>query len=117
MGARTVASIVDEVCRALWIHLMPIVMPEPTSEMWLKSEKAFREKCDFTHCIGAIDGKHVLIRKPGGTGSMYYNYKKTCSIVLLAVVDADCKFIAVDVGSVSYTHLIVHGSCSSWLSN
>lgn len=99
MGARTVAAIVDEVCRALWDRLMPIYMPEPTTETWLKSEENFREQWNFPHCIGAIDGKHVLIRKPGGTGSLYFNYKKTCSIVLLAVVSADYKFIAVDVGS------------------
>lgn len=36
---RTVASIVEDVCRALWIRLVLMVMPELVSEMWLKSEK------------------------------------------------------------------------------
>ena len=30
---------------------------------------------------------------------MFFNYKDYYSTVLLAIVDANCKFIAVDVGS------------------
>lgn len=46
-----------------------------------------------------MDGKHIHMIKPTKTGSQHYNYKYYFSIVLLAVVDSDYRFIYVDVGS------------------
>jgi len=46
-----------------------------------------------------MDGKHILFKAPRDAGSSFYNYKKQNSIVLLALVDADYKFIYVDVGT------------------
>lgn len=74
-------------------------MPQPTEEMFKTISRKFRSLWDFPNCIGAIDGKHVRIKAPKNSGSTFFNYKDFHSVVMLALVDADNKFVAVDIGS------------------
>ncbi|XP_035228655.1 protein ALP1-like [Stegodyphus dumicola] len=75
-------------------------MDTPTSNKhWEEIATDFYLKWNFPMCFGALDGKHIKIKPPPGSGSMYYNYKGDFSIVLLALVDANLKFIYVDVGT------------------
>nr|CAH7756448.1 unnamed protein product [Callosobruchus chinensis] len=84
-----VAKIVSEVCKAIWTTLVMAHMPQPTKSTF-----------EFPNCIGCIDGKHIRIKCPPKSSSMYYNYYKNYfSIGLLALTDANYKFIMVDVGS------------------
>lgn len=78
---------------------MLMLMPSPTKEVFESTEKVFRERWNFPNVVGCLDGKHVRVRCPKKTGSLYYNYKNYFSVILFALTDANCKFLAIDVGS------------------
>ncbi len=97
------AGIVGEVARAIWDSLVQEVMPVPTTEDWRSIATDFLHRWNFPNCLGSIDGKHVVIRAPDNSGSLFFYYKGTYSVVLLAVVDAQYCFRVVYVGSYGRT--------------
>ena len=74
-------------------------MSTPTAEFWKQVTAEYESHWQFPNCVGSIDGKHILMQVPSHSGSMYFNYKKTYSVVLLAVEDARYNFVVVDVGA------------------
>ncbi|XP_063925016.1 uncharacterized protein LOC135138913 isoform X2 [Zophobas morio] len=98
VGFSTVGQIVREVCEAICQRLQNIAMPEPNEETWKKAAEGFETRWQFPNCIGSIDGKHVTIKCPQKSGSNYFCYLKKFSIVLMAIVGPDYKFLCVDIG-------------------
>ena len=70
-----------------------------TEKEWKDVSQMFHDRWNLPHVMGALDGKHVRITRPKKTGSLYWNYKNFYSIVLFACVDADYRFLYVDVGA------------------
>ena len=95
----SISRFVPEVCQVIIESFMEEYMSLPDSkEKWLSVAKEFEEKWQFPNCVGAFDGKHVLLINPFNSSLTYFNYKSFFSIVLLALVDADYKFLYVNVG-------------------
>lgn len=96
----TISFIVKEVCKTIWEILHEECLTLPTSpEGWLHIINEFNEIANFPNCVGCIDGKHVRIINPEHSGSIYSNYKKFFSVVLLAICDCNYRFIYINVGS------------------
>lgn len=46
-----------------------------TEEEWEAVSRLFNKRWLFPNCIGAVDGKHVVMVAPANVGSVFYNYK------------------------------------------
>lgn len=68
-------------------------------EEWKIIAQEFEQRWNFPHCLGALDGKHVKIIPPDGSGSYFYNYKGFHSMVLMAIVNANYEFIIAEFGT------------------
>lgn len=90
-----VSCIIEETVQAIW---------EPPSPKCLDGQQNSEEKngskriWNFPHCLGAIDGNHMTMPAPENSGSTYYNYKSTHSIVLMAICDYNYCFMLLDIG-------------------
>ncbi|CAH2108869.1 unnamed protein product [Euphydryas editha] len=97
MSHQVISNIVRECCAALISVLKNMIkLPENENE-WLQKESNFADI--FPHCLGAIDGKHVVMVSPIHSGSEYFNYKHSFSIILMALVDRNYCFMFCDVGN------------------
>ncbi|XP_071953022.1 uncharacterized protein [Antedon mediterranea] len=92
----TLSKLIPETCKAIYDVLKEDYLKVPeTEDDWLKVAEGFKEKWQFPNCIGALDGQIIQINPRPGWVSMY---KNNFSIIQMALVDADYKFIYVDVG-------------------
>ena len=100
VAANTICGIIPETCQAICDVLAADYFTCPrTPAEWRKVAQGFWKHLNFPNCIGALDGKHIAIKKPPHSGSEYFNYKGFTSIVMMALVDSEYKFMWVDVGS------------------
>ena len=100
-----ISLFVPETCEAIIDEYSDGHMKCPkTAEEWKEVAGKFSSLWNFNNCLGAIDGKHIAIRKPKKSGTNFYNYKGFFSIVLMAFAAADYKFLFVDIGA--------NGSCA-----
>ena len=96
----SISKIVSETCYAIvQVWRDEVIRAPNTEQQWRTISERFLERWNFPHVLGAMDGKHIRIRKPANSESRYFNYKKYFSIVLFAMVDADLRFTYMEVGA------------------
>ena len=77
VGRSTISKFLPEVCTAIQDEFTREYLKCPTTPDELKElEKEFRIRWNAPHAQGALDGKHVVLKKPKNTGALYHNYKR-----------------------------------------
>ena len=120
-GVATVNSIVQEVCNVLVEYLWT----ESISSNMPKSREDFEEKIldmeelwQFPCCWVALDGCHIPIKcPPGGLEACkeYHNFKNFYSVVLMAMVDSNYRFVWGSCGYPGNSHdAIIFKSTNLW---
>ncbi|KAJ8896206.1 hypothetical protein PR048_001549 [Dryococelus australis] len=65
---------------------------------WKEISKTFEVYWNLPQCVGALDGKYVVLQAPVHSESDFYNYEFNFGIVLLALVDDKYNYLLTDVG-------------------
>ena len=64
--------IIIDVCKALCKCLVPVFMSQPNQDEWKLMANKFHYRLVFPNCVGAIDGKHVILQAPANTGAPFF---------------------------------------------
>ena len=121
LGVATVCSIVKEVTEAiianLWNLSVKQHMPE-TKEDFERKILDMEELWQFPSCWGAIDGCHIPIKCPSGglqASKEFHNFKNFYSVVLMAIVDSNYRFVWASCGFPGNSHdSIIFQSTELW---
>lgn len=103
VGVQTVSDCILETTRAIEKRMLHYFLPAPTQETWAMVDREFWDQWQFPNCIGSLDGKHITIKAPPRSGSLFFNYKGSFSVVLLALVDANDRFLITQIGDFGRT--------------
>ena len=93
-----IGRFIPQVSRAIYAALKDEYLKVPSTEQeWeFIADETFK-RWNFPNPFAAADSKHITLFHLEGSGSEYYNYKDFYSLVLLAFVDYDYKFLLIDV--------------------
>ncbi|XP_058789800.1 uncharacterized protein LOC131663417 [Phymastichus coffea] len=94
VGESPLYYIITTTCDAIYRVSSPIYISFPSEQKWRNNGRSFEQRWNLPHCLDTIDGKHIHIR-----GSLFFNYNKTYSIVLMAACNHRYEFTWIDVGA------------------
>ena len=76
VGHTAICKFVPQVCRTILAEFQDKYLHCPDSpDEWQRVEEKFRNRWNVPNAVGAIDGKHITMKKPKKSGSDYYNYR------------------------------------------
>lgn len=100
----SVSIIFREFCDVVLSELEPRFVRFPKVDQLEDHMQRFTAVTGFPQGVGALDGCHIEICPPKEYAADYHNYKGWYSMILLAVVDHNYKFLYANVGSPGRNH-------------
>ena len=114
VGQTTICKFVPKVCLAILVEFQEEYLNcLTTPEYWKQIKERLRTRLHVPHTLRALDRKHITMKKPKKSGSAYYVYKSFFTLVLLALVDTEYRFLWVYVGQVDLHQLHKYLSAAS----
>lgn len=97
----TITSFLRETLKALIqvLKKWKVGKPPSTAAEWYQTAVQFEHLHRFPNAVGAVDGKHVQIVRPPKSGTLFFNYLRYYSVVLMALVGPRGEFMFYSIGS------------------
>ena len=106
VGRSTISKFLPEVCRAIQDEFTREYLRCPTTpDEWKELETEFRIRWNVPHALGALDDKHVALKKPKNSGALYHNYKGLYGQYKFRWVDVDTAGSCSDAEIFNTCHL------------
>lgn len=120
VGRSTVCQLLHTFCQAVATTLYSIYVCFPSRQEGIKAVvDEFQRQTGFPQCLGALDVCHIAVM-PKEERAVWCNEKGSCNTSLLAISDASCKFMYINVntkGTDDTTHIHSYSSLMELVKN